>query len=161
MAFLARTKISLIPLVLMTLGVMLTAALGDEEEAPPPCTQPATTVIERQVTTRSAIREPSIAADRCGRFAIAFEDVKVFSNQADVRFLRYDADCTTQPYSGQSDGTPLSRMTTVSGCVTNGMTGNSIVSIAMGSGSSSVSPPLFATWSAEFNSPADIQDFGA
>jgi len=151
MAFLARTKIPLIPLVLTTLGVALTAALGDEEEAPPPCTQPATTVIERQVTTRSAIREPSIAADRCGRFAIAFEDVKVFANQADVRFLRYEADCTTQPYSGESDGSRLSKMTTVTDCVTNGKTGNTIVSIAMGSGSSSISPPLFATWTSEFN----------
>lgn len=131
----------------VVLGLLILATDWSSDALADCATQPATSVIERQVTTRPAIRDSSICIDGCGRYVVGWHDLysEPGTNQRHVRFLRYNADCTTQPYSGQNDGTPLSTQSSSSPC--NGIdTINTAISVAMGAGSASVSPPLFATW---------------
>jgi hypothetical protein len=139
--------------IIILAAAYLPIARGDdieEQTDPPPeqCTTLPTIVIERQVTTTALVRDGSIGIDRCAQFVIAFHDLyntPFYSQQTHVRFLRYDADCTTQPYAGQDDGTPLTTNASVV-CASDGSTVNSAVSIAMGLGTGGVSPPIYATF---------------
>ncbi len=97
-------------------------------------------------------RFPACQFDVCGRVLIAWEDIPLGTPgdpvQDNIKFLRFDADCTTQPYGDDSCGTALSAGGDCPDTEKGPETKNERVSLAAGNPSNA---PVYAGWTASYS----------